>query len=116
MLLHQIICAIQQVPYNENGSYSEHGSAWKYHTKASKFTPFRRAEDPDKHIELFIKDIMKGDANMIKFGIFYFYDAELVPPKFSIYFFQAQIVTRCKTVSNTCVFDVLIAIKLPNVG
>ena len=50
MILHRIICAIQQVSYVENGSYSKHGlycgsSAWKYHTQESKFTPFRRAEN-----------------------------------------------------------------------
>ena len=74
------------------------GSAWKYHTKASKFTPIRRPENQYKQIELFIKNRMKGAENMINFGNFYFDDAELVPSKFSIYFFQAKIRSCCKTV------------------
>ena len=58
---------------DKNGSYSEHGlycrsSAWKYHTQESKCTPFRRAENPDKQIESFIKDKMKGVGNTINIG------------------------------------------------
>ena len=73
-----------------------HGNTIQKHQTLHHFVEL--AENPNKQIELFLKDIMKGAANVINFGNFYFCDGELVPPKFSIYFFQAKILTRCKKV------------------